>query len=108
MVAQLGILFEQDRMSSRLPRLSRLPVLNQETFRRGSWEVLVGLVVFQCLYLLTVRRIRYGEEEELKCGHLSAHDLCLTSFLQGDSGRYTLVTHRGWKRFLCSLFRENP
>lgn len=99
MVAQLGILFEQDVMSSRLPRL---PDLNQETLCRGSWEVLVGLVVFQCLYLLMVRRFHYGEEEELKCGHLSAYDLCLTSFLQGDNGRYTLVIHRGGKGF-CAL-----
>lgn len=54
MVAQLVIFFEHDVMSS------RLPALNQETLSRGSWEVLVGLVVFKCLYLLTARRIHYG------------------------------------------------
>lgn len=48
-----------------------------------------------------------GEEEGLKCGNLSARDLCLTSFLQSNSGRSTLITQRDRKLSALCLQRES-
>lgn len=48
-----------------------------------------------------------GEEEGLKCGNLSACDLCVTSFLQSNSGRSTLITQKDRKFSALCLQRES-
>lgn len=72
MVAQLAILFECDLISCRLPWLSQGAFVDPGRCWFGS-------VFFNVCISLQEGRFIMGQEEELKCGHLSTPDSGLAS-----------------------------